>query len=55
MWGDRTRESSIAEQAVADGYATRAELERISSGWHAWAAAADGWFGILHGEILCRA
>ncbi len=55
MWGDRIMTSSIAEQAVAGGYATRAQLERISSGWQAWAAAADGWFGIMHGEILCRA
>jgi SAM-dependent methyltransferase len=54
MWADRIVESAIAEQAVTGGYATRADLERISAGWRAWSAAPDGWFGILHGEILGR-
>lgn len=52
-WSRRILESAIAEQAVSYGYATRTDLERISAGWREWAAAPDGWFAILHGEILC--
>lgn len=53
MWADRIRSSSVATQAVAGGYATAADLERIANGWREWVAAHDGWFAILHGEILC--
>jgi ubiquinone/menaquinone biosynthesis C-methylase UbiE len=54
MWADRILETAIAEQAVAYGYATREDLERISAGWREWGQHPDGWFAILHGEILCR-
>jgi hypothetical protein len=54
MWADRIRHSAMAEQAVSSGLATGTDLERISAGWHAWAGADDGWFSILHGEVLCR-
>jgi hypothetical protein len=46
--------SAFAEQALARGLASRAELERISEAWRAWATHRDGWFAILHGEIVCR-
>ncbi|MGW0431351.1 methyltransferase domain-containing protein [Micromonospora sp. NPDC003197] len=54
MWADRIRESDLARQLVTTGAATPADLDRISAGWQEWAAAEDGWFVILHGEILCR-
>jgi len=54
MWADRIRESDLARQLVTTGVATPADLDRISAGWREWAAAEDGWFVILHGEILCR-
>ena len=34
---------------------TRAGLDRIAAAWRQWSAEPDGWFAILHGEILCRA
>jgi SAM-dependent methyltransferase len=55
MWADRILDSAIAEQAVAADAATRADLERMSAAWRAWAAADDGWFAIVHGEIVARA
>lgn len=55
MWADRLVTSDVAQQAVTGGHATMADLERLATGWRAWAAARDGWFGVLHGEILCRA
>ncbi|GAA2727016.1 class I SAM-dependent methyltransferase [Actinocorallia aurantiaca] len=55
MWRDRILQSVMAEQALSSGYAVREDLERISRGWQAFADHPDGWFSLLHGEILCRA
>jgi ubiquinone/menaquinone biosynthesis C-methylase UbiE len=55
MWADRILESAMAGQALTTGAATRHDLEAISAGWRAWAAAEDGWLAILHGEVLARA
>jgi SAM-dependent methyltransferase len=55
MWADRVTTSAIAGQAISYGYATRADLERIAEGWREWGASGDGWFTVLHGEIICRA
>jgi ubiquinone/menaquinone biosynthesis C-methylase UbiE len=54
MWADRVILSSIAGQAVSEGYATVADLDRISAGWRSWGGSDDGWFAVLHGEVLCR-
>lgn len=54
MWADRITHSAIAGQALAAGY-PQVELDRISEGWRKWGAVEDGWFAILHGEVLCRA
>jgi SAM-dependent methyltransferase len=54
IWADRILESALARQVVDTGLATLADLRRISAGWLRWAQAQDGWFAILHGEILCR-
>ncbi|WP_181313206.1 class I SAM-dependent methyltransferase [Nocardioides campestrisoli] len=55
MWADRILDSAMADQLVDEGRATRADLERISGGWRRWAVDPDGWFSVLHGELLCRA
>ena len=54
MWADRIVASAMAEQAVAEGFATGPELAGLADGWREWAASRDGWFAILSGEILCR-
>lgn len=54
MWADRITQSALARQLVDDGYAATSDLHRISAAWLSWAAAEDGWFSVLHGEILCR-
>ena len=54
LWADRVTESAFAAQAVERGLSDRAELEAIAAAWRAWAAAPDGWFAVLHGEIVCR-
>jgi len=54
LWADRVVVSTFAEQATARGLATRAELDDLAAGWRAWAAEEDGWFVVVHGEVLCR-
>src|SRR6185437_3835756 len=44
LWADRTVKSAYATNAIAGGYATAEDLERIAEGWRAWAADEDGWW-----------
>ncbi|MFD2092680.1 methyltransferase domain-containing protein [Blastococcus deserti] len=53
-WAGRATSSAFAEQALRYGLATTAELEEVAAAWLRWAAADDGWFGMLHGELLIR-
>ncbi len=54
MWADRILGSALTDQLLRDGLADRSTLEGISEAFRAWAADDDGWFVVLHGEILCR-
>jgi SAM-dependent methyltransferase len=54
LWADRIVDSAVARQAVERGFATPAELSVVAAGWRRWAAQDDGWFSVLHGEILAR-
>ena len=54
IWAERVVGSSFADQAVAYGLATREELEDISQAWRRWAEHEDGFFAVLHGEVLAR-
>lgn len=54
MWADRILESALARQLVDDGHATGADLRAISTAWRQWSEHPDGWFSLLHGEVLCR-
>jgi ubiquinone/menaquinone biosynthesis C-methylase UbiE len=53
LWAERMTSSAIAKQAIRDGRATPEELAGMADAWRAWAAADDGWFAVLHGEIIC--
>jgi ubiquinone/menaquinone biosynthesis C-methylase UbiE len=55
LWADRITVSKLAEQALERGLATSDELAQIAVAWREWGAREDGWFAVLHGEILCRA
>jgi SAM-dependent methyltransferase len=54
LWADRVEQSSFADQAVAYGLSDRGELERIAAAWRAWADQPDGFFAVLHAEVLAR-
>ncbi len=54
-WAERAVKSAFAEQAVAYGYATADDLQDWVAGFRAWQAAPDGWFAIVHSELLLGA
>jgi SAM-dependent methyltransferase len=53
-WADRSLQSNYADRALELELATGADLERIAAGWRSWMREDDGWFALLHSEILCR-
>lgn len=55
LWAERILGSALTEQLLGSGLATQDDLQRISDGWRTWAASDDGWFSVLHGEVLARA
>ena len=54
LWADRFAApgSFLGDQLVAHGIADRSDLMAFGNGWRRWAASPDGWFAVLHGEIL---
>ena len=54
LWADRVTSTALADQAVARGLASAAELTELAEGWRAWAGAPDAWFVVPHGELLAR-
>ncbi|MFC8240591.1 methyltransferase domain-containing protein [Streptomyces chartreusis] len=54
LWADRTLASAYAERATESGHATAEDLQAVSEAWREWGRRGDGWFSVLHGEILCR-
>ena len=54
LWADRSVASHFAEQAIAYGLADDVALEHLAEAWREWGRADDGWFAILHGEVLAR-
>lgn len=55
MWADRVVASAFGRQAIESGEATAEDLDRIAAGWRLWSDDPDGWFSVLHGEIIIRA
>ena len=52
LWADRVRHSSFAGHAIETGLATPADLEDLAAGWLDWAKNPDGWFAVLHSEVI---
>ena len=52
LWADRVRHSAFAVQAVTYGLATVDELASLAEGFLRWSEEEDGWFVVLHGEVL---
>ncbi|MGW6022378.1 class I SAM-dependent methyltransferase [Streptomyces sp. NPDC055099] len=54
LWADRTVASGYAALAVEGGHTDAGELRAFADAWREWGEREDGWFAVLHGEILCR-
>ncbi len=54
MQADRIVDSDVARHALAAGLADQDGLAAMAAAWRTWAASEDGWFAVVHGEILCR-
>ena len=56
-WGGtmagRCQSSGLRTMALEGGWATAQDLESMVSGWNEWIVDERGWFGVLHGEIVC--
>jgi len=56
-WGGsmerRVRSSGFSKGAVKEGFASDADLEYMAAGWRRFVEDEEGWFGLLHGQILC--
>jgi hypothetical protein len=52
-WAERSTSSALADQLEAAQLATADERAAIAAGWHSWAAADDGWFAVVNGELIC--
>ncbi|MGH9080988.1 MAG: methyltransferase domain-containing protein [Acidimicrobiales bacterium] len=53
LWAERFTRSSLAGQLLDHGFADRADLDSFAAAWLRWASSPDGWFAVLHGEVLC--
>lgn len=40
--------------AIREGLSTVEELIEISGAWNRWVEDEKGWFGVLHGQVICR-
>ena len=54
LWADRLTSTALARQLVDEGRASPEELDAVAAAWRSWAADPDGWFSVLHGEVLIR-
>ena len=54
-WSGRITSAPLATQLEREGWADEAEREAIAEAFRTWARDPDGWFVLLHGEILARA
>ncbi|GEL95487.1 methyltransferase domain-containing protein [Cellulomonas composti] len=55
LWAERCLASNFAAQAIMHGLADEVGLELIADAWREWGRTPDGWFAVLHGEVLARA
>ena len=54
LWADRMTGSDLGRRATELGLTDDAELAQIAAAWKTWAAAPDGWFVVVHGEVCGR-
>ncbi len=55
LWAERCVSSGFATAAKEHGLADEVALEQLAEAWREWGRQPDGWFVVLHGEVLARA
>lgn len=53
-WAERVQHSAYATHAVEGGHADAADLTELARAWERWGNDEDGWFVVIHGEVLAR-
>jgi SAM-dependent methyltransferase len=53
LWADRFTKSALADQLLDHELATQGDLRSFADAYRRWAAASDGWFAMLNGELIC--
>lgn len=54
VWADRVQHSRFAEHAEELGLADASGLEAMADAWREWGEREDGWFAMVHGEVVAR-
>ncbi|KAH9851763.1 methyltransferase type 11 [Lenzites betulinus] len=54
VWADRTVSSHYADSALKHGVYTKEQLQGVAEVWRKWAAEEDGWFTLIHGELIAK-
>ncbi len=54
QWAERVTATALADQALARGLASPSDLAAMAAAWRDWAASPDGWFVVVHGELIAR-
>ncbi|KAI0647893.1 methyltransferase type 11 [Trametes meyenii] len=54
LWADRTLSSNFASTAIKNGIYTKEALRRVAETWQKWGTEEDGWFTLIHGELIAR-
>ena len=55
LWADRIVGSDLTQHLLRDGLADEARLDGIADAFRTWAASDDGWFVVLHGDLVATA
>lgn len=54
LWAERTVKSDYKQRALDSGLATEKDLEEIAATWREMEKKEDGWFAVIHGQIICH-
>lgn len=54
QWQRRALESGFHDEVIGQGLAAEGEIAEVVEGWREWTSSPDGWFVIVHGEIVAR-
>jgi len=54
LWADRTTKSDYKTRVLESGLGTETDLEEIAQTWKEMETKEDGWFAVIHGQVICH-